>query len=499
MNEFINRFGTVLLLASSISCNGEVQDLTTREALTRDLTTLASDDMEGRGLGQPGLERALNYAATSLQKAGTDPGFQPLEGPQGFLQPVPFTRYDYGEGTWIQLSSAAGERKLAHGEEMILLMPGREVKDIPASTPVFIGHGISEADRGWDDYAGVDVRDRMVFILEGDFAALPQELRAEYSDPSVWPKRLVRAAQDHGVAGMIIIPPAGFFEHWAVMADTRAEGAFAAARPYSITAPEDSDFPVIFLHREVIDELFAETGYDPPNRGGTYRSFPLDGFEMGLELDVAHGSMVSHNAVGFVRGTDPELSGEVVVVSAHIDHLGVVDGEIHNGANDDASGSVQVLELARRIARNPTPRSVLFALFTAEETDHLGSIHFLEEFPVPGLRIVSSLNLEQMGRADDGTLLATATEELLGATHAATSGPSGHRLRVAPLDDPQVIHGSDSWSFYLHGLPLVIIGGGSFPEYHSPGDDVELIDFELLADGVAIAEELLRLLAGGKG
>ncbi len=122
---------------------------------------------------------------------------------------------------------------------MVLPMPGKETRDIPASTPVFVGHGVSEPERGWDDYAGVDVRGRLVFLLEGDFAALPSELQAEYDDPRVGPMRLVQAALDHEAAGVVIIPPAGTFEYWGALVATRMTGTFAAARPYSITAPED--------------------------------------------------------------------------------------------------------------------------------------------------------------------------------------------------------------------------------------------------------------------
>ncbi len=126
-----------------------------------------------------------------------------------------------------------------------------------------------------------------------------------------------------------------------------------------------------------MDELFRATGYDPVTREGNYRSFPLGGVEIGLELDATREVLTSHNAVGLVRGTDPSMAGELVVVSAHIDHF--------------------------------------------------GSIHFLEESPLSGVEVVSSLNFEHMDRSGDGTLLATAPEQLLALTEAVADLPEHQR------------------------------------------------------------------------
>lgn len=468
---------------------------TTQAVLLRDLRALAGDEAEGRGLGQEGLARALEYAVRELQRAGAEPGYASASSEPGYLQPVPMTRYRYGTGNQATVSGPEGRSRLTHGGEFVLLSPGRDVRQVPPATPVFVGHGVSEPDRGWDDYASVDVRGRLVFVLESDFSQLPAALQAEYRDPRIGPQRLVEAAMAHGAAGMIVIPSPALFARWDILVASRLEGSFGVAQSYAVSGPEQAGLPVIALEREVVDELFGGTGYDPVTRAGNYRSFPLTGVEIGLTLDVTQEILTSHNALGFVPGTDPSLANEMVVVSAHIDHLGVVDREVFNGANDDASGCALVLELARRVAAAPLHRSTLFALFTAEEVGHFGSIHFLEKPPLPGTNVVASLNFEHMGRSEDGMLVATATTELLALAESVAAAPRRHRLRVRELEVGGLsIRGSDSFSFFLKHIPLVIIGGGAFPEYHLPTDDVELIDFGLLEDGVVVGEALVRRL-----
>jgi Zn-dependent M28 family amino/carboxypeptidase len=472
---------------------------TTQAVLLRDLRALAGDEAEGRGLGQEGLARALEYVVREFQRAGAEPGYVSASSEPAYLQPVPMTRYRYGTGSHATVSGPEGTRRLTHGEELVLLSPGRDVRQVPPATPVFVGHGVSEPDHGWDDYASVDVRGRLIFILESDFSQLPPALQAEYRDPRIGPQRIVQAARAHGVAGMIVIPSPALFARWDMLVASRMEGSFGLAQSHAGSGPEQAGFPVIAFEREVVDEIFGGTGYDPVTRAGNYRSFPLTGVEIGLTLDVTQETLTSHNALGFVPGTDPSLVNELVVVSAHIDHLGVVDGEVFNGANDDASGCALVLELARRIATAPLRRSTFFALFTAEEVGHFGSIHFLEEPPLPGTDVVASLNFEHMGRSENGILGATATSELLALAESVAAAPEHHRLRVRELEvGGRSIQGSDSFSFYLEHIPLIIIGGGGFPEYHLPTDDVELIDFDLLEDGVAVGEALARRLGEGR-
>lgn len=461
------------------------------------MRALAGDDAGGRGLGQPGLAEALRYAAASLQAAGTEAGYVLPGGKATYLQPVPLRWSRYGTGNRAHIVRKTGTDTLMHGGGMVLLMPGKGVRRLKPATPVFVGYGVSEPNRGWDDYADVDVRGRLVFILEGGFSNLPTQLRPEYESPDIGYQKILAAAVEHGVAGVIAVPPEEAFAHWSILATMRASGTFAPEHPGSVSPQDEVPFPVLTFQRHIFDALFRGTGYDPVGRAGEYRGFALSDVEISLELSAEQLRLTSHNAVGLVLGNDPSAAGELVVVSAHIDHLGAVNGEIYNGANDDASGSAVVLELARRLSARPTRRSVLFVLFTAEEVGHFGSLRLLDEREAWGRQIVSSLNFEHMGRSQDGTFMATASDTHFDLTRAVAGASPRQRLRVRRLEaGGGSIRGSDSYSFYLHDIPLVIVGGGSFPEYHSPQDDVELIDFDLLEDAVAVGEALVRALGG---
>jgi len=467
-----------------------------RARLRVDLVSLADDEMEGRGLGQPGLARAIAYAAHRLEEAGTLPLPGPEGAPPSHLQAVPAVRYRYGDGNRLDLRGPGGHRSLRHGHEMVVLHAGRESPAVPAGPPVFIGFGISEPESGWDDYADLPVRDRLVLVMEGTPDNLPASIADVYSDPTRGPALKYQAALRHEVGGIIAIPQAEAFEMWALLVAGRVARSIAPSRSYAGGEIEDPELPVTALARDVLEDIFDGTGYDPVTRAGTYRTFVLAGYEAELALDARREPFISHNVLGLVEGTDPSLARELVVVSAHIDHLGVVDSEIRNGANDDASGCAVVLEVARRLAANPEPRPVLFVLFTAEESEHLGSLHFLAEPPLTGHTIVASLNLEHAGRSGDGTLLATASPTLMAVTEKVRETVAPGRLRTARLSPAgREVSGSDSYSFHLHGIPLIIVGGGFFPEYHGPGDDAALIDFDLLADATALSLALTRGLA----
>lgn len=452
--------------------------------------------MGGRGLGEPGLEKAIRHAALAMEEASTAPARGAAGDLRMHLQAVPFVRYRYGDGNRLTLRGPDGARELRHGEGFIVLHAGSAVRAVAPRPPVFVGFGISEPEGGHDDYNGLEVRGRMILIMEGVPDGLTGELREVYSDPTRGPARKYEAAFRHGVAGLIVIPHRDVFEAWDLLVHNRRERSFAAIRPYAGGELEDPELPVIALRRDVLEDLFTGRGYDPVQRTGEYRTFALDEYSVHLRLDVERDTLESHNVIGLVPGNDTRLANELVVVSAHLDHLGVVQGVIHNGANDDASGCAVVLETARQLVAVPAPRPVLFVLFTAEESEHLGSLHFLAEPPFPGMRIVASLNLEHVGRAGDGTLLATSSTELMDAVERVRRDVAPRRLRSGQLDsDGRNVSGSDSYSFHLHGIPLVILGGGGFPEYHGPEDDASRIDFDLLADATAISLAVVRELA----
>lgn len=476
-------------LAANCGATPSPRPLFDREALERlrnHVERLAGDGMEGRGLGQAGLERATAYAADALREAGVATR----------LQPVPIVRYRIDPGSKIVLARAGTERVWHPGDGMLILHPGREDGDVVATEPAFVGYGISEPEHGRDDYAGIDVRGRIVFVLTGTPDDLPQSVRSTYEGVVTGPAAVYRAAVAHGAAAVVLVQEPRAFGAWDEMGRGRDRVSFAATRDYRDGRAADPPRPIVALDREAMSAVFEGSGFDPLTREGSMRSQVLEGVRLALVVDAEREPFESANVIGLVPGTDPSVAGEIVVLSAHIDHLGIIDGRIHNGANDDASGCAVVLELARRFVRAPARRPVAFALVTAEETQRLGSLQLLAEPPFDDGAVVAAVNLEHLGWSADHTVLAVTAPALEEPTRRIATGPGTGLLRLERLD-PQGwnVFGNDGYSYFAYGVPLVLLENRRFPGYHTPDDDPEAVDFTLLADAASVTEALARDIA----
>ncbi|PYQ18456.1 MAG: aminopeptidase [Acidobacteria bacterium] len=209
----------------------------------------------------------------------------------------------------------------------------------------------------------------------------------------------------------------------------------------------------------------------------------------------------TRNVVGRLPGGDPKRASEVVLLTAHIDHLGVgepVDGDaIYNGADDDASGVAAVLELARTLGSGPRPRrTTLFALFGSEEQGGYGAAYFRERPPVPLERIVANIEFEEIGRPDPKvpprTLWLTGWERSdLGPTLAA----HGARLVADPHPEQDFFRRSDNYVLARRGVVAHTVGGDAlYPQYHQPSDEPGILDYGYMADAVGSLIEPIRWL-----
>ncbi len=266
-----------------------------------------------------------------------------------------------------------------------------------------------------------------------------------------------------------------------------------------------------------IADRMREFGLEPAVNGGYTQRVPLvetraSGGSRTLRLlgrgdSAGSGRMVEDvNLIGLVRGTDPAVASEVVVVGAHYDHEGIgpaVAGDsIYNGADDDGSGVVAVLAAARALAAGPPPRrTVLFLLTTAEEQGILGTFHYLADPVVPLDRTVADLQVEMVGRPDSlaggpGKLWLTGFERSTMGEQLASAG-----IPVVPDPRPELefFERSDNIAFAWEGIPGHTLSSyGLHPDYHKPSDQIERIDFDHLAAAAAAVTRAVRVLADGE-
>ena len=265
----------------------------------------------------------------------------------------------------------------------------------------------------------------------------------------------------------------------------------------------------------LIAEEFDDAGVDPAGTTGYIQEIAVarvalaDGGSRVLAAEAAETFpdsvkefMSDRNVVGIVHGFDPSVAGEVIVVGAHFDHVGVgspVDGDsIYNGADDDASGVVAVLEAARDLARTPPRRTVVFALFTGEEVGGLGSRWYLDHPAVPLAQTVAQLQVEMIGRPDDlaggpGNVWATGHHR---STVGAILSDHGVPVVADPYPDENFFFRSDNVRFAYEGIPAHTLSSFNLhPEYHSPFDDVQRVDFDHVVAAVETIIMAVRALA----
>ncbi len=467
------------------------------ETLARHMSVLAADDKEGRETGSEGYGRAAEYVAGQFEQMGLEPAF----GTSGFYQTVPFRRADIvPEESYLTLRHQRRDLDLEPYVQYYM-RPNLLRESVEVTAPVvYVGHGVTAPELGHDDYAGVEVRGRIVVLFRGAPASFPHNQRAYYSSTRVKWKNLA----ERGAVGVIYMNTREDEERWPWERAVRharepamrwidAEGRVVDAHPEIRM--------IARLGREGMDALFAN--------GPRTAEEVLDAIEEGkpgsYEMPVVvrartvsrHASIDSPNVGAILRGRDAALKAEHVLVSGHLDHVGIgepLDGDaIHNGAYDNASGIAVMLEMARAFAdlEERPKRSLLFLAVTGEEKGLLGSDYFAQNPAVPIGSIVANINLDMV-------MMLHPLKDVVafGAEHSSLIRPleaaAGHLdIRVSPDPYPEevIFVRSDQFSFVRQGVPaLYLVPGMDAGDaavdgreiemewratiYHSPQDDL---------------------------
>jgi len=492
----------LLLLAAGCDGDARARGPISGEEVAAHVRVLAADSMGGRGAGTFGFARAAAYAVRTFREAGADPLIWPDAGAPTYLQRVPLTILgDDAAGALVVDDGSAPNTIPLDGEQVIVLVPGKLPGPVPPAAPVFVGYGIYDAVGGWDDYAGLDVRGRVVLAVEGPpepahVPGMPAAVRVRFRDPVAANNHKVGVAMVRGAAAVLVLaPPSGM--DWK---------GFRSGRPRVLPAwtepglpVRDHTTPVLAIHPALADRLLARSGLELYRATTRYRPLTLTDVRLGLQLQARRTAVTSPNVIAVVPGNDPRRRSEYVLVSAHLDGLGTQDGRVFPGANDDASGSAVVLALARTLALRPPSRSVLLALFTAEEAGLLGSRWFAGHLPVPRSAIRANVNLEHLGHTSDRPCLVLAPATLRPAAIAAQHAAPDLALDIRdPADAPAIYASGDNQSLARIGVPALSFGCGGDELYHQPADRAERIAPETLRQAAAVAEAMVMTLAGGR-
>ncbi|WP_266365761.1 M28 family metallopeptidase [Tellurirhabdus rosea] len=455
---------------------------------------LSDDKLAGRKPGTPGFDLAARYVEDQLKNLG----YQPMGERGTYRQAVPLRKAQVREAaSTMTLVRDGREYPLVYGKNFFLSPQFNEAVSEASAPVVFVGFGVSAPELGYDDYAGIDVKGKIVACFNGAPATFPSNQRA-YSGSA---KQEVAAA--HGAVGLIT---------FSLPTDVRARIESNAPRNrqaiYRWTDPKGGvqrTFPQLKVLASLGDStaraLFdkAPTTFEEARVAANQskpQAFPLNvSVRARTQTELTDG-LVGQNVVGMLPGTDPKLKSEYVVYVSHLDHLGItrpVKGDsINNGAHDNASGVAINLETARLYASLPKKprRSIVLVAVTAEELGLLGSDYFASNPTVPKEKIVANLCLDMpffFHPLLDIVPYGSEHSSMKGAVEAAAKFV-GVAIAKDPIPEQAVFMRSDHFSFVRQGIPAIYIKSGSTTgdsrdgtklnldwratTYHTPQDDM---------------------------
>lgn len=463
-----------------------------KEALKKHLEVLASDEYEGRETGERGQKMAAEYIKKHFQAIG-------LQGPvkenkDAYLQPFTLNKVSLKEMTIQQ-----GEMTLNAFEEFFPYGRKGFKMDIEA---VFAGYGLDEEK--YSDYKGLDVKGKVVVIVEGE----PQDADGNFwasgsQEPtsSANTRAKLALAKEKGASTAIIVYKDDKQFQQRNKLFQRYYGSPSLSFP---TEEEDSNLPIIFTSMEGASKILATKMKKlsklvaKMDKKGKSNAGKLSA-TITINSEVNNDPMQTENVLGYLEGTDKK--DELLVVTAHYDHVGIINGEIHNGADDDGSGTVAVLEIAKAFAKAKKEgkgprRSILFMTVTGEEKGLLGSAYYANNPIFPLENTIVNINTDMVGRVDEKHKDNPDYVYVIGSDMLSTELHNLHE-KVAKTHFPKMeldytyndendpnryYYRSDHYNFAKNNIPVIFYFNGTHADYHKPTDTVEKINFSKIAN-----------------
>ncbi len=450
---------------------------------------LADDNMEGRETGSPGLQRAAAYIVEQLQKDGLQPA-----GVNGFYQPVKLISRQIDEsGSSLALVRDGKAEPLALGQDAMFSTRVNLAPSVDAQL-VFVGYGLKVPEKNYNDFAGLDLKGKVAVMIAGSPSGMPSALASHYQSAAERYKTLREA----GVIGVVSIPnPASMDIPWSRMTLARARPSMSLADP-SLDDSRGIKLVVVFNPADA-EKLFQGSGHTFQEFAGLAKDRkPLPQFPLTASIQATAKMIVkevdSANVIAKLPGNDPKLKDQYVVLSSHMDHLGIgepINGDnLYNGAMDNASGCALNLDIANSLAGSHAKlgRSVLFVFVTGEEKGLLGSKYFASNPTVPKTSMVANINTDMFLPIFPLKILTVygLAESTLGDMVRQVAQGEGVTVQPDPEPLRNAFIRSDQYSFVRQGIPAVAMSVGYTPgspeatlakkwlteRYHAPSDDL---------------------------
>ena len=484
-------FALACLLCVSPSVGAELRRADSEQYIEH-VKWLSAPERRGRGAGMPELEEAGRYIAEAFGRYGLEPT---VDG-TSFLQPFRVTTGGrMGDDNSFVVHTSAGETALKPGTDYVPL--NFSSAGSFAGAVVFAGYGISADEFGYDDYTHFDVTDKVVVVLRYEPATFKKKRRGarrQYSHHSHLISKAINA-RDRGAIAVILVN------------GKSGDGEDDLVKFGGVSGPEDSGIAMLHVKNEVADAWLQAAGtslsevLEKMNPEGASQSMALPGVKVSMEIDIEREKATLHNVVGYLPGKKDEY----VIIGAHYDHLGLGDqsslapskiGTPHLGADDNASGTAGLLELARSFSarRNSLQRGVLFIAFSGEEVGLLGSAYWVENPTLPIDKAVAMLNMDMIGRLSKSKLYVGGTGTGSTFKDLLEEMDGTHPLELSFSESAYTA--SDHVSFLPKEIPVLFFFSGLHGDYHKPSDTWDKINADESVKAVNLIGRVVSELIG---
>jgi len=480
--------------------------------LKRHMQFLASDELEGRDTGEPGLQVAARYLAVQAESLG----LLPLDKDKDYMQTYIIQEKAYDrERSHITITAA--DSSYAHSSEpfYVLPAPGGD-HTVYEGEVVFAGYGINSEEHGYNDFEHIDIQDKVVLIMNR--APMNEEGTEAQFDNSKWTEmqnfqyKMQYIYSQQPKAVMLVMDPKSGMQSIEDINPAVAK-YLSKSRGLKADDEESTDSPgnmpgIVLIHRQVADQLLASSGKNLKDlqleidKNLTPQSFLLEGTSVKIELAMKTSDLEVFNVFGLIEGSDPALKDEVVIYVAHYDHMGT-DGKggVFNGADDNASGTVALIEIAEAFLKEKKSpgRSIGILWVSAEEIGLYGSQYFAEHPLVAREKIAAVINLDMVSRTkteedvlstrSDLTIQAVDSVKVIGGLQSKVlmeinektlkdAGLTGNYQYNNLTDPSRFFFRSDHINFARKDIPVLFYSTGTHRDYHMISDVEEAIDYD---------------------
>ncbi len=493
-----------LVIAGCTASNKQLYDreIINKTYLNANLEFLASDELEGREATTRAEKISALFLASELKKYGV----QELEEFDSYLMEFTILKTNIDTNSYIK-----------YGEDMIFSFPDEFIADLRKSTSisgyydlVFAGFGITAPEFDYDDYENLDVAGKWVIVWKGEPASSdPQFFDGNYLTTYSTGEHKIYNAKSRNAAGIILLAEDQLINFW-----DAAYRAFFTRSAFSLKNNEVTDtdsFAVLYIRNQTAKKIFSEQQYKSEEieqltaGGHTVPRFNFDN-KVFINLNKLSSDYSSYNVIGYLEGENPQLKNQYIAIGAHYDHLGVREDRIYNGADDNGSGTVAVLEVARALSESGgNKRSVLFVFHGAEEKGLLGSRYLSDNFYLMD-NIQAHINLDMVGRESVDTIYSVGSDKINPRLKEIVEETNRNTVNFVldykfdePDDPHRIYYRSDHYHYARKGIPIVFFYDFMMEDYHRPGDTVDKINFEKIRKVAELVYHLTLNLANEEG